>query len=82
MRHIQLAKKQAKLINIVKNHNEDKDKVNELIKFITSKKGLEYTETKMYEYKQKAFDLINTIPDSAAKNGLVALVNYITERNY
>lgn len=70
------------IINIVKNHNEDKDKVNELIKFITSKKGLEYTETKMYEYKQKAFDLINTIPDSAAKDGLVALVNYITERNY
>lgn len=70
------------IINIVKNHNEDKDKVNELIQFIKTKNGLKYTETKMYEYKQKAFDLINTIPDTAAKNGLVALVNYITERNY
>jgi octaprenyl-diphosphate synthase len=70
------------IINTVKNHNEDKEKVAELIRFISKKGGLEYTQNKMYEYKRRAFDVIHTIDDSDAKNGLIDLVNYITERNY
>ena len=70
------------IINIVKNQNEDRAKVNELIKFIQSKGGIKYTEDMMYEYKHRAFDIIKTIDDSPAKTGLIDLVNYITERNY
>ncbi|MDB5228897.1 MAG: polyprenyl synthetase [Bacteroidota bacterium] len=70
------------IINTVKNHNEDKERVNELIKFIQTKGGIEYSEKKMYEFKQNAFDIIDTIKDSDAKTGLLDLVNYITERNY
>lgn len=70
------------IVNTVKNHNEDKEKVIELIKFINTKGGIKYTENKMYEYKHKAFDIIKTIENSEAKTGLVDLVNYITERNY
>jgi octaprenyl-diphosphate synthase len=70
------------IINTVKNHNEDKVRVNDLIKFIQTRGGIEYAEQKMYEYKQKAFDIIATIPESEAKTGLTDLVNYITERNY
>lgn len=70
------------IINTVKNHNEDKARVNELIKFIHSKGGIEYSEKMMLNYKQKAFDIIATIPDTSAKAGLIDLVNYITERNY
>ncbi|MFN8296993.1 MAG: polyprenyl synthetase family protein [Chitinophagales bacterium] len=70
------------VINTVKNHNEDRERVNELIKFIKSKGGIKYTEDMMYEYKHRAFDIIKTIDDSPAKTGLIDLVNYITERNY
>ncbi|MFM2283273.1 MAG: hypothetical protein RL222_777 [Bacteroidota bacterium] len=70
------------IINTVKNHNEDKERVDELIRFIHQKGGIEYTRQQMYVYKQKAFDIIDTIPDSAAKAGMVELVDYITERNY
>ena len=70
------------IINTVKNHNEDRARVNELIKFINSKGGIKYTEDMMYEYKHRAFDIIKTIDDSPAKTGLIDLVNYITERNY
>jgi octaprenyl-diphosphate synthase len=70
------------IINIVKNHNEDKPKVDELIKFIKAKGGIKYTEDMMYEYKHRAFDIIKTIENSDAKTGLIDLVNYITERNY
>jgi octaprenyl-diphosphate synthase len=70
------------LINSIKNHNEDKQRVNEVIQFINTNGGIEYTQKKMYEYKQKAFDIIETIPNSDAKTGFVDLVNYITERNF
>jgi octaprenyl-diphosphate synthase len=70
------------VINVVKNHNEDKDKVDELIQFITNKGGLKYAEEKMYEYKNRAFDIIKTIEQTDAKTGLIDLVNYITERKY
>lgn len=70
------------VINTVKNYNEDRERVNDLIKFIKSKGGIKYTEDMMYEYKHRAFDIIKTIDDSPAKTGLIDLVNYITERNY
>ncbi|HUM50509.1 MAG TPA: polyprenyl synthetase family protein [Chitinophagales bacterium] len=70
------------IINSIKNYNEDKQRVNEVIQFINTNGGIEYTQKKMYEYKQKAFDIIDTIPDSDAKTGFVDLVNYITERNF
>lgn len=70
------------IINTVKNHNEDKERVNELIQFIHKKGGIEYSEKMMYAYKQRAFEIIDTINDSESKTGLINLVNYITERNY
>jgi octaprenyl-diphosphate synthase len=79
----QADKKEKKwIINIVKNHNDDKAKVQELIDFVNNKGGIEYSVNTMNLYKQKAFDLIQTIEDSEAKEGLIDLVNYITERNY
>jgi octaprenyl-diphosphate synthase len=79
----QADKKEKKwIINIVKNHNDDKTKVQELIDFVNNKGGIEYSVNTMNLYKQKAFDLIQTIEDSEAKEGLIDLVNYITERNY
>ncbi|MCO5232817.1 MAG: polyprenyl synthetase family protein [Chitinophagales bacterium] len=70
------------IINIVKNHNEDKARVKELIHFVHQKGGIQYSIDKMNFYKQKAFEVIATISDSEAKDGLKDLVNYITERNY
>ena len=70
------------IINIVKNHNEDKAKVNELIRFINTHGGIAYTEKKMLEYKQKAFDIMLTMKENTARQSLMDLINYITERNY
>ncbi|HNF50029.1 MAG TPA: polyprenyl synthetase family protein, partial [Chitinophagales bacterium] len=44
------AKDKKWIINVVKNHNEDKAKVNELIHFINTHGGIAYTEKKMLEY--------------------------------
>ena len=70
------------IINTVKNHSEDKKKVNELIEFVKKGGGIEYTTKKMQEYKQKAMDILKSIKDSEAKTSMIELVDYITERNY
>lgn len=70
------------IINTIKNHNEDKIRVQQLIQLVHEKGGMQYTIDKMNEYKQKAFNIIEEIEDSEAKDGLIDLVNYITERNY
>jgi octaprenyl-diphosphate synthase len=71
-----------RMINTVKNHNTDKKRVAELIEKVREKGGIAYTEAKMLDYKNKAFAILEDIPDSEAKEGLRDLVNYITERNY
>ena len=70
------------IINTVKNHNEDKQKVNELIKYIINNGGIEYTEQKMLEYKNLAYQAINELPDSDSKQAFIQLIEYITNRNY
>ena len=70
------------IINTIKNHNEDKVRVNELIQYVIKSGGIEYTQQKMYEYKENAFAILNTMPANEAHNNLKELIDYITERNY
>lgn len=69
-----------KIINIVKNHNNDPVKVNEVIDFVIKKGGIQYAEKIMHEYKNKALEILHTIEDSEAKQSLIKLVNYSIER--
>jgi len=70
-----------KIINIVKNNNNDPKKVAEVIDFVLQSKGIHYAETRMNEYKEKAFELLKTFPDNPARTSLEKLVRYTTERN-
>lgn len=70
------------IINTVKNHNEDKKRVRELIQLVKEKGGIEYTTNKMYEYKAKAMDILVTLPPTPARLSMVQLIDYITERKY
>ena len=70
-----------KIINIVKNHNEDKEKVSEIIEMVRSSGGIAYAKEKMLEYREKAIDILNSFPSSVAKDSLEKLVIFTTERN-
>lgn len=70
-----------KIINIVKRHNADDEKVAWLINRVKESGGLEYTQNKMLEYKNIALDLLNDFPDNKAKDSLVSLIEYIITRN-
>jgi len=69
-----------KIINIVKRNNNDPKKVAEVIKFVKGSGGLEYTQEVMYQYRQKAFDILATFPDSPARTSLKDLITFVTER--
>lgn len=69
------------IINLVKNHNENPDKVAEVIRFVRQSGGLEYATEKMLQFKQEAFELLNDFPDNEYKKGLQDLVTFTTERN-
>jgi len=51
-----------------------------LIKFAKAHGGIEYAEQRMFEYKQKADKIIQTLPESDARKSLLLLSDYIVER--
>lgn len=74
-------KEKCRIINLVKNHNDDRDKITEVIEFVRSGNGLELATERMLQYQQEAFDILTEFPDNVYKTGLEQLVRYTTERN-
>ena len=68
------------IINSVKKHNKDKKRVKEIIAFVKANGGIEYTQEKMHEYKNKAIKILNEFPDSEYKSGLLTMIDYVVER--
>ena len=69
------------MISLVKNHNDDPEKISAIIAFVNQRGGLQYAETQMKKYQEEAFAILNTFPDSEARRGLEQLVRFTTERN-
>jgi len=69
-----------RIINLVKNHQEDPVKIQEIIDFVNAKKGVEYANERMVQYQQEAFDILYTFEPGDARTGLEQLVRYTTER--
>nr|WP_294894559.1 polyprenyl synthetase family protein [uncultured Pedobacter sp.] len=68
------------MINLVKNHNDDEAKINQIISFVKESGGLAYAEEQMFLYQQQAFDILYTFPKSEFRSGLENLVKFTTER--
>lgn len=69
-----------KVINIIKNHHDNKRKVLEVIDMVQHSGGIEYAATKMNEYKNEALALLTSFPDSTSRRSLEELVAFTTER--
>lgn len=70
-----------RVVNIVKNHNNNPDKVAQVIRKVNHSGGIEYATEKMKMYQQKAFDLLHEFPDSDMRKSFEQLVVFTTERN-
>ncbi|CAN5382204.1 polyprenyl synthetase family protein [soil metagenome] len=69
-----------RIINIVKNNNNNPKKVAEVIDFVIKSGGIQYAESRMNEYKNLALNLLAQFADNPSKASLEALVKYTTER--
>lgn len=70
------------IINIVRNHNKDKDKVNEVIGMVKESGGIAYTQQKMLEYRDEALAILHQLPGSEVRSGLESLVRFTTDRKF
>jgi octaprenyl-diphosphate synthase len=70
-----------RIINLVKNHNDDPVKIADIINFVNSTGGLKYAEMQMKKYQEEAFKILDTFPDSDSRRSLEQLVRFTTERN-
>ena len=70
------------IIYIVKNNNNDKQKVKFVIDAVKSNGGIEYAEAKMIEYRDNALAILNSFPATPAREAMEELVRYTTDRAY
>lgn len=68
------------ILNIVKNHSEEREKVDEVIHLVRNSGGLEYAQEAMYRYRDEAFALLEKAPDSEYRTALRDLVSFVTDR--
>ncbi|WP_299046688.1 polyprenyl synthetase family protein [uncultured Polaribacter sp.] len=68
------------IINSIKKYNKDKKRVKEVIAFVKENGGIEYTISKMNDYRNKALAILDTYPESDYKKSLVQMIDYVVER--
>ncbi len=68
------------IINIIKNHNEDKRKIQELIVLVKEKGGFDFAISKMEAYRKEALGLLFEFPKNQYRDALELMLNYVIER--
>ncbi len=71
-----------KIIYIVKNNNNDKQKVKWVIEQVERTGGISYAIEKMNRFKNEALSVLNQFPESDAREGLKDMVLFVTDRKY
>lgn len=69
-----------RLINIVRRHNENRKKVNEVISFVKDNGGIEYATGVMNNYYSEAMEILNKFPESSYRQSLANLVEFTIAR--
>ncbi len=74
-------RQKRKIINIIKKHNNDPEKVNTLIDLVNKSGGIEYTKNKMKHYKDEALKVLKSFPDSESRQSLEKLIDFTITRD-
>lgn len=69
-----------RIINIIKNHNEESEQVKKVIEFVIEKGGISYANKVMHEYKNKALEVLKQLPENDSRKSLEQLLIYAIER--
>lgn len=69
------------IINTVKNHHNDAEKVSKLIDKVVERGGIAYAREKMLEYRAKSLETLQSFPENEYRQSLEKLVFFTTDRN-
>ena len=69
-----------RIINIIKNHNNKPDKVEEVLSYVKNSMGIDYAVKTMNEYKDKALEMLEEFPACDSKTSLEELVRFTINR--
>ena len=74
-------RKQKKfIIQTVKNHNTNSERVSKVLEIVKKSGGINYTIEKMKTYQEEALSLLKTFDDNESRKSLELLVNFVIER--
>jgi len=69
-------------LSIIDNQDYTPENIISLIRFAKQYGGITYAENRLMEYKQKAVDIIHQFPESEARNSLLLLADFFSERTH
>jgi octaprenyl-diphosphate synthase len=72
--------KRKHILNIMKRKKKSKEEISEVISFVSDYGGLDYSELKMNQYRDKALAILDSYPDTEVKESLKEFVRYTTSR--
>lgn len=70
------------IINVIKNHNRNKEKIGKVIELVKQYGGIVYAEKSMYNFKQKAMDILLQYPTTPVREALEEMIEFTINRNY
>ena len=74
-------RKQKKfIIQTVKNHNTNNERVSKVLEIVKKSGGINYTVEKMKAYQEEDLRLLKTFDDNESRKSLELLVNFVIER--
>ena len=69
-----------KLVNTIKRHHKNSEKVKEVISYVHQQGGIKYARTVMEQYKNEAITLLNEFPANSGRQSLLDLIQYTVDR--
>lgn len=70
-----------KIINVIKNDNQNAEKVKWVIDTVRANGGMDYAVKRMNEYKEEALLILNTFPASESRNSVAQLIEFTIQRS-
>ena len=70
-----------KIMRLIRNGSMNSNKIGQVVEFVKKNGGLEFAESKMTEFKDKAEKVLLSYPESESRQGLLDLVRFTIERN-
>ncbi len=68
------------IIHVIKNDNQDMEKVRWVISLVRSNGGMDYAVSRMNEYRDEALNILREFPESPARKSVEQLIEFTISR--